>query len=403
METFDFLIFLSIILLSTKALGLLSQKVHMPSVVGALVAGVILGPSVLNLVVESDFLVKTAEIGVIILMFLAGLDTDINELKENGIASFIIALIGVIVPLIGGFGIYYLYFGVDFASNDEVLKAIFVGVVLTATSVSITVETLREMGRLKGKMGTTILGAAIIDDIIGIIVLTIITSLRDTTVNPLTVVVKICIYFIFIACLGFIVHLLKNVIENNNQKRRTSIYALAFCFILAYVSERFFGIADITGAYFAGIILCTLGVKEYINKRINIMSYLFFSPIFFASIGIKTSLNGLTGNLIIFAILLLIVAILTKIVGCGLGAKICKFDNKEALSIGIGMVSRGEVALIVAQKGAQVGLLAETLFPPIVFVVIVTTLLTPILLKIILKSTNIQDKQATSNFRRADV
>lgn len=396
METFDFLIVLAVILLSTKVLGLLSEKVHMPQVVGALVAGVILGPSVLNVVGETDFLVKTAELGVIFLMFLAGLDTDLDELKKNGVASLIVAIIGVIVPLIGGTVTYILFFGTDLSNAPDLLVALFVGVILTATSVSITVETLREMGKLKGRMGTTILGAAIIDDIVGIIVLTLITSLKDTSVKPATIFIKILVYFVFIAAVALFVHFTSRFIEANDNKRRTSISSVAFCLIMAYVSEKFFGIADITGAYFAGIILCNLGVKNYISKKVVIISYLFFSPVFFASIGIKTSLNGITSSIILFAFILLVIAILTKIIGCGVGAIMCKFPFKESLCIGVGMVSRGEVALIVAQKGEQVGLLNAELFPAIVLVVIVTTLITPILLKILI-SKGYADENNESN------
>lgn len=403
MESFNFLLIIAIILLSTKVLGLASQKIHMPQVVGALVAGIILGPSVLNLVGETDFLVKAGEIGVILLMFLAGLDTDLDELKQNGVASLIIASIGVIVPLIGGFLVYMSFFEVNFENFTSVLKAVFVGVVLTATSVSITVETLREMGKLKGRMGTTILGAAIIDDIIGIIVLTLITSLKDTSVNPVMVLVKILVYFVFIGGVALIVHLVAKGIEKYDHKHRISIYALSFCFILAFVSERYFEIADITGAYFAGIILCNLGIKEYVATKVTVPSYLFFSPIFFASIGIKTSVSGLTPEIILFAVVLLIVAIATKVLGCGLGARLCKIPGKEAFCIGIGMVSRGEVALIVAQKGAQVGLLDNHLFPAVVVVVIVTTLITPILLKILLSKDNIGDENSENVLSRADI
>ncbi|MDE6357048.1 MAG: cation:proton antiporter, partial [Eubacteriales bacterium] len=389
MESYGFLLIIAIILLSTKVLGVLSEKVHMPQVVGALIAGVILGPSVLGFLTETEFIKQTAEIGVILLMFAAGLETDLEELKENGFASFLIALMGVILPLIGGALVYFFFYKDTSTEPLFMLKCIFVGVVLTATSVSITVETLREMGKLKGKMGTTILGAAIIDDIIGIIILTIITSMTDSTVNPVTVLVKIVLFFVFFVIVGFFVHLLKRFIEEQNGKRRSSIYAVAFALIMAFVAEHFFGIADITGAYFAGILLCTLGVKSYVEKKVTVVSYMIFSPIFFASIGIKTNLEGFTPQLFIFALVLLIVAILTKIVGCGIGAKVCKFDNISALSIGIGMVSRGEVALIVAQKGSNAGLLDSALFPAIVIVVIVTTLLTPILLKVILsKNTN---------------
>ena len=389
MESYSFLLFLAIIMISTKILGLFTRKIHMPAVVGALVAGVILGPSCLNLITLTGdtgvFLEQMAEIGVILLMFNAGLETDLSELKKNGVASFVTALIGVIVPLIGGFLGYAFFFHTDFSDYYEVLKAVFVGVVLTATSVSITVETLREMGKLKGKVGTTILGAAVIDDIIGIIVLTIVTSLKDTSVSPITVVLKIVLYFVFIAVLIFVLTKLKVFVEEQDEKRRTAIICVALCFILSYISEEYFGIADITGAYFAGLMLCTMKVGPYVARRCEIPSYLIFSPVFFASVGLKVTLGGMDASIWIFAIILLVIAILSKVVGCGLGAKICGCTGKEAFQVGIGMISRGEVALIVAQKGYASGMLDDVLFAPIVLVVIVTTLITPILLKLVMK------------------
>ena len=389
MESYSFLLFLAIIMISTKILGLFTRKIHMPAVVGALVAGVILGPSCLNLITLTGdtgvFLEQMAELGVILLMFNAGLETDLSELKKNGVASFVTALIGVIVPLIGGFLGYAFFFHTDFSDYDEVLKAVFVGVVLTATSVSITVETLREMGKLKGKVGTTILGAAVIDDIIGIIVLTIVTSLKDTSVSPITVVLKIVLYFVFIAVLIFVLTKLKVFVEEQDEKRRTAIICVALCFILSYISEEYFGIADITGAYFAGLMLCTMKVGPYVARRCEIPSYLIFSPVFFASVGLKVTLGGMEASIWIFAIILLVIAILSKVVGCGLGAKICGCTGKEAFQVGIGMISRGEVALIVAQKGYASGMLDDVLFAPIVLVVIVTTLITPILLKLVMK------------------
>ena len=389
MESYSFLLFLAIIMISTKILGLFTRKIHMPAVVGALVAGVILGPSCLNLITLTGdtgvFLEQMAELGVILLMFNAGLETDLSELKKNGVASFVTALIGVIVPLIGGFLGYAFFFHTDFSDYDEVLKAVFVGVVLTATSVSITVETLREMGKLKGKVGTTILGAAVIDDIIGIIVLTIVTSLKDTSVSPITVVLKIVLYFVFIAVLIFVLTKLKVFVEEQDEKRRTAIICVALCFILSYISEEYFGIADITGAYFAGLMLCTMKVGPYVARRCEIPSYLIFSPVFFASVGLKVTLGGMDASIWIFAIILLVIAILSKVVGCGLGAKICGCTGKQAFQVGIGMISRGEVALIVAQKGYASGMLDDVLFAPIVLVVIVTTLITPILLKLVMK------------------
>ena len=383
MESYDFLLFVAIILLSTKIFSLLSQKVNMPQVVGALLVGVLLGPSCLNILHETDFLTKSAEIGVIFLMFLAGLDTDFDDLKATGKSAVIIAFVGVLIPLGSGFLTYFLFFHGERPDTMIFLESAFVGIVLTATSVSITVETLREMGKLKGKMGTSILGAAIIDDILGIIALTVITSFTVPGVEIMVVLLKIFLFFVFIAVCGFFVFRLFRKLEIvYGTKRRVAIYAVVFCLLLSYISEVYFGVADITGAYFAGLILFNVTeTKSYIASKINITSYMFFTPIFFASIGIKTVIMGMSQELILFTLALLIVAILSKIVGCGLGAKICGFSNMDSLAIGVGMISRGEVALSVAQKGEQAGLISSTLFPAIVLVVIVTTLITPILLK----------------------
>lgn len=384
---YSYLLIIAIILLSTKVLGLVSGKVSMPQVVGALVAGLILGPSVLNIVDENDLIMTLSELGVIMLMFSAGLGTDIQELKSTGVASFVIAMIGVIVPLLGGMGLYMVYFP-NTGDPMYVLEAVFIGTILTATSVSITVETLRELGKLQGKVGTAIMGAAVIDDILGIIVLTIVSSFTDPDVKIAIVLLKIVLFFVFIAVAGFICYKFFQHYDKSygqNMHRRVAIYAIAFCFIMSFCSEYFFGVADITGAYFAGLLLCNIAnVRNYVSRRTEIASYLIFSPIFFASVGIKTDLRGLTPSLLLFGLLLLIVAILSKIVGCGIGAKLCKFTSYESLCVGTGMISRGEVALIVAQKGAASGLVSETMFAPVILVVIVTTLITPILLKVVM-------------------
>lgn len=386
---YEFLLWIALILISTKVLGLLCKAVNLPEVVGALLAGVILGPSALNLMsMQGDtgtLLGYVAEMGVIFLMFSAGLDTDLKELKANLGASFVTALIGVIVPLIGGMIGYALYFGEDLSNYDQMLQSLFVGVVLTATSVSITVETLREMGRLSGKVGMTILGAAIIDDILGMIVLAVVSSMKDTSVKPAAVLIKIVLYFVLILVLFLATTHLEFAFSKNDHKRRVAIFAIAFCFILAYVSEVGFGIADITGAYFAGVMLCRSKIRDYVDIKIHDVSTVFFSCIFFASVGLKVTMGGMTLKIWLFAVILTGIAIITKMIGCGLGAKICKFTWKESLQTGVGMISRGEVALIVAEKGRQVGLISEDLFAPIILVVIVTTLITPILLKVVFK------------------
>lgn len=397
---YSFLLWIAIILLSTKILGVASQKINMPQVVGALLAGIILGPSVLNVVSGTDFINQVAEIGVILLMFQAGLGTDFTELKKTGVASLVIALIGVIVPMIGGALTYCTFFGFEKLATDSayLIEVIFVGVVLMATSVSITVETLREMGKLNGRMGTAILGAAIIDDIIGIIVLTLITSLKDPKVDPGISILKIVLFFVFIGVVAVIVNFfMTKVLKEIKNKHRVAIFSLSFAFFMSFFAEHFFGVADITGAYFAGLILCNTSPKNYVDDKVNITSYMIFGPVFFASIGIKTDLsNGMDMNIIWFSLALLVVAVLSKIIGCGLGAKLCKFNNKDALAIGVGMVSRGEVALIVADKGTQAGIIDAALYPAIVLVVIVTTVITPVLLKMVLAERNNKKKNKNS-------
>ena len=385
MESYTYLVSIAIIILTTKILGDLTKKVNMPQVVGALLAGVIIGPSCMGLITETEFISYTAEIGVILLMFLAGLDTDIDEIRNNAAACIVVACIGVIVPLIGGTAAYYFFFEAGETSFDGILQAVFVGVVLTATSVSITVEALKEMGRLEGKVGNAILGAAVIDDIIGIVVLTVVTSLKDTSVSIGVVLLKIVAYIVFMAVLGMLITRYRSYIDTHWKKQRITSYVLASCFLIAFASEHFFGVTDITGAYLLGLSLSKNRIKTEVSRKVSVPSYLFFSPIFFASVGLKVEIEGLTKATVIFSILLLAVAILTKIIGCGLGARICGFSGQEALQVGVGMVSRGEVALIVAQKGYALGMLDADLFPPIVLVVIATTILTPVMLKKIMQ------------------
>lgn len=386
---YRFLLSLAVIFIVCKLLGIICKKIHLPEVVGALIGGIIIGPSLLNLVnfegPSGTFIEYAAEVGVVLLMYAAGLETDLTELKKNAVASFVVAILGVVTPLGLGFLTYWLYFGEDISITTGLLRSVFIGVVLTATSVSITVQTLREMGKLKGAVGTTILGAAVIDDILGIIVLTVVTSLSDPSVKPSRVFINIGLYAVLIVVLFLIIKFSENLLIKRNQMRRVSLFTLAFCFLLAFASEHFFGIADITGAYFAGIMFCNSKIRDYINIKVETVNNHFFSNIFFASIGVKATFSGMNMQLFIFAVVITLVAIASKLIGCGLGAKACRFKWKEALQIGVGMVSRGEVALIVAEKGRQAGLIDETLFAPIVVMVIVTTLITPLLLKVSFK------------------
>lgn len=389
MEEYHYLLDLALILFTTKLFGLISQKFKMPQVVGALLAGLILGPAVLNIVQKSNFITTTSEIGVIILMFCAGLETDVKELKKCGKASFVIALLGVIVPLLGGFGVAYFFNQpgiIDSGATCNVfLQNVFIGVILTATSVSITVETLKELGSLKSESGNAILGAAIIDDILGIIALTVITSLADSSVNVWIVLLKILGFFAMVVVAGFAFYKLYVWWANRSKhlRHRHAIICFVFCLGMSYAAEALFGVADITGAFFAGLIISLTQSSEYLAKKFDVLSYLLLSPIFFASIGLNVVLPSMSVQIIVFAVVITIVAIITKVIGCGLGAKICGYKNYQCKRIGIGMISRGEVALIVANKGASMGLLGSVMLGPIVIMVIATTIITPILLKIV--------------------
>ena len=391
METYKFLLDLALILLSTKLLGLVTRKFNMPQVVGALLAGLILGPGMFNVISQTDFIQKTAEVGVVVLMFCAGMETDVTELKKSGKASFVIALIGVIVPLIGGYLVAAAFNRPGLLESDATcsifLQNVFIGVILTATSVSITVETLKELGKLKTHSGNAILGAAVIDDILGIIALTVITSMADSSVKISVVLLKIVGFFVFAAVAGYLFYQFYSRWSNRSNVglQRHTIVAFVFCLVMAYVAEEFFGVADITGAYIAGIIISMTQKEPYLASRFDILSYLYLSPIFFASIGLKVVLPKMNGTVVAFAAVLTIVAILTKVIGCGLGAKLCHYKNYQAIRIGVGMISRGEVALIVASKGEALGLMGTQLMGPVVIVVIITTIIAPILLKPVFK------------------
>lgn len=380
---YGFLLSLAIILLSTKLFGIATEKVHLPQVVGSILAGLILGPSVLGWVHESEFLVKTSEIGVIMLMFIAGLDTDFAQLKKTGKAAFLVALCGVVVPIIGC-GLVYYFFFIDAFTFHNVIKMAFVGVVFAATSVSITVETLNEMGKLNSEVGSTILNAAIIDDIIGIIVLSLVMGFADATENPLLTVGKIFAFFAFAVIVGFVIYkVFKRISKKHGQSRRIAVWALAFAFILSYIAERYFGVADITGAYVAGVVLCNLtDAKKELARKMTVASYVIFTPVFFASIGIKTQVRDFTPQIALFTILLIASAMLTKIIGCGFAARLSGLKSREAFSVGIGMVARGEVALMVAQKGISAGFIDTSILPAIVLCIITMSLLTPIMLKL---------------------
>ncbi|MBR1703187.1 MAG: cation:proton antiporter [Lachnospiraceae bacterium] len=384
MEAYLILKDLAIIIVFAKFFGLVARKLKAPQVVGEIIAGLLIGPSLLGLVQQSDFLAQMAEIGVILLMFSAGLETDLKELMKTGPIAFLIACAGVFVPLLGGTLLYMAFYGGAPWGSEKFYMAVFIGVIMTATSVSITVQSLKELGKLKGKVGTTILSAAIIDDVIGIVVLTFVVGFKSPDSNPGKVVISTLLFFALVIVIGFLIFKLFSIFdERYPHTRRIPILGLALCFFLSYIAEKYFGIADITGAYVAGIILCSIKDSNYIAHETDTNSYLLFGPIFFASIGLKTNIDNVDGSIMLFAVCFVIVALLCKIVGCGLMAKLCRFNSLDSLKIGVGMMTRGEVALIVSQKGLSVGLLSPVYFTAVILLIMVSSIATPIILKLL--------------------
>ena len=335
------------------------------------------------MVQTSDSISIFAEIGVVLLMFTTGLGTNLKELMRAGPIATLIACVGVFVPLVGGTLLYGAFYGFAAVGSPEFYRALFIGTIMTATSVSITVATLQELGHLKSFLGTTIVSAAVIDDVIGIIVLTCVlgaSSGEGTGIGG--VLIQTVLFFLVAIGVGVIIHYaMKWLDARNPHTQRITVVSLAFCFAMAYIAEQYFGIADITGAYIAGIVLCTMNDASYVERRVDISNYVIFAPVFFASIGLKTDISGLTPEIFLFCVCFVIVALATKIIGCGLAAKICRFNWGDALKVGVGMMTRGEVALIVAQKGLEVGVVDPVYFTAVILLIVVSSVATPLALK----------------------
>lgn len=384
MEAYSIFKDLAIIIVFAKIFGILARKCKAPQVVGEIIAGLLIGPSILGLVEQTDFLVQMAEVGVVLLMFSAGLETNLKDLLKTGPVAFLIACAGVFVPLLGGALLYMGMYGAAPWGSEKFYTAVFIGVIMTATSVSITVEALKELGKLKGKVGTTILSAAIIDDVLGIIVLTFVVGFKSPDSNPGKVVLSTLLFFAMALLVGIILfHIFKRLDDKYPHTRRIPILGLALCFFFAFAAEQYFGIADITGAYVAGIVLCSIRDSNYIERKMEVSSYMLFGPVFFASIGLKTSIDNVNGDILLFSLGFVLVALLCKVIGCGLMAKLCRFRTADCLKIGVGMMTRGEVALIVAQKGLSVGLLTPVYFTSVIILIIVSSISTPIILKVL--------------------
>ena len=394
MEYYVVLLPLALLLVVSKLLMKLCNRIGIPAVIGMLLAGILVG--FLRYIPGQTILTETgltglgffAKIGVILIMFSAGLETDLKKIRSVGTPAVIITCAGVLVPLALGFVVATLFNGgFGNLTHENLVRNLFYGTILTATSVSVSVATLRELGRLDSRVGTTIITAAIIDDVLGIIVLSVVLALKNDAasveaVNPWIVVLRTVVYFIVIAILAFVASKAFRALDKKFPHHRLiPIFSLAFCFLISYVSERFFGIADITGAYIVGLILSTNPDTEYIDQKSDILSYMFFVPVFFGNIGISTNFGGITAETLAFGLAFIGAGIVAKIVGCGTTALCCHYTPSDSFKIGVGMMARAEVALVCTQKGVESGIIDSTIMPFVVLLILITSFITPILLQ----------------------
>ena len=400
---YTYLLSLCVILLSTKIFSLISRRAQLPQVVGALMAGLIFGPAVLGqltnalfgvrfCLMPSPLLSRLAELGVIVLMFTAGMGTSVKDLKASGKAGFLVALLGVLTPL--GMGALMLY-AFEPATNLE--SALFLGSVLTATSVSITVEALKEINMLATKVGNTILAAALIDDILGLICLTIVSGMGGERVSLALIGVRLLGFFAFVGIAAVAYHRAMVWMDHRNAERnlrRYPVAGFAFCLFMAWTAEVVFGIADITGAFAAGMIIAMAPKGQYIASKFDTMGYLLLTPVFFANIGLEVSIPSMSGWLVFFTLVLVLVGVASKLIGCGLGAKLCGFTNRQCVQTGLGMVCRGEVALIVANKGIAMHAIHEQYLGPIIIMIIACTILSPAMLKAAFRGETSAEKES---------
>ncbi len=395
----------AIILLATKLLGMLTRRIGLPQVVGMILAGLLIGPALFSRLglgfsglinpteAEMNVLDSFSQIGVIFILFSSGLETDFRELKRTGGAATAIAVAGVFVPVIlGALGALMFMGGPGEAANTgKLMNALFVGTILSATSVGITVETLRELGKLNSSVGTTILGAAIIDDVLGIILLSIITGINGGGSIGMTLVKAVGFFFCSIVAGLLLRRLFHWLIQTYPHKRRTSIFAFAMCFLYAYFAEEVFDIAAITGAYMAGLMLSGLKDTSFVDRKVIVSGYMIFTPMFFAHIGISADFSHFTAAGLVFAFVFVVLGIIGKIAGCSGVARAFRYSPQASLTVGCGMIARGEVALAVYATGQsliyyQDGKLAG--IDPLVatiFLIVISSILCPIFLKLMFK------------------
>ncbi|MCL8496161.1 cation:proton antiporter [Apilactobacillus sp. F1] len=369
----DYILSISIILLAALITGKIFSRISLPPVVGQLVAGIIIGPAIFNLVKPTNLISSLAELGVILLMFIAGLESDLKLLKQYFKPSIVVAIMGIIFPVVGIF-----YTSKLFALSN--IESLFIGVIFAATSVSISVAVLKSMNALNTKSGVTILGAAVADDILSILLLSVVITFTSGSAaqgdpNIILLILMQIGFFIFV----WILFILVNKFKIKLNPTLAPIVGLIVCLLLSVFAEHV-KISAITGAFFAGILIGQTNYKESVNRQMNQFGNLLFIPIFFVNVGLNMNISGIVENASLF-ILLSIAAVITKFLGAYLGSRFFKFTRLSATEIGVGMISRGEVGLIIAELGLKNNLISDNYYSTIIASIILTTILAPLLLK----------------------
>lgn len=388
-EFLNFIAALSIIIVASKTAGLISVRVGQPAVLGELLAGIILGPTFLNMLgawpvfSEDEHLGEAiqimAEIGVLLLMMLAGLELDLGEMLSSGKAASLSGTLGVVVPLVLGYGTAVLF---GLGRNE----ALFMGLALSATSVSISAQTLMELNVLRSRVGLTLLGAAVFDDILVILLLSLASIFAGAgggdVSGILLTLLRIVLYLGAAIVAGlYVLPRITTWIDRLPISQGTLAFVLVATLLFGWAAEAIGGIAAITGAFLVGLFLARTPHRQGLETGVGALAYGFFVPIFFVSIGLAVDLRAISGSAWIFAGVITLVAIASKIIGSGGGARVSGFNWLESLQLGIGMVSRGEVGLIVASFALTSGMLSRENFSIAVFMVIVATLVTPPMLR----------------------
>ncbi|WP_304402060.1 cation:proton antiporter [Lactobacillus intestinalis] len=374
---------LFVILLLTKIAAHYSVKLKMPSVIGELLVGIIIGPAMLNWIHPTTFINYFSELGVIVLMFIAGLEGDLKLLIKYWAPALTVATLGVIVPTGTAFLLCHNLF------NFSVKASVFMGLVLSATSVSITIQVLKEMHRLNTRAGAIICGAAVADDIICVILLGITSSIYGTSQHESiwSMVLKMFLFFVIVLLIGkFIVPKFLSIFQDLNATESDTAGAMILCFGTAALAVMM-GMSDVLGAYFAGLAISETDFEDHLEDKIEPIGYAVFIPVFFVSIGLQISFKGMQND-ILFIILLIITAILGKQIGCGLAAKMFHLSWTESNVVGAGMVSRGEMALVVANVALSSHLIDQNHYTAMILVTVITTLVAPLILKLFILKSN---------------